>query len=333
MSNQDNNPKPRSTSLSNEVNKTYKSAARVLFHDDYLNNNTLEFEGNFKGANNAVQYKSIVDVNRKEAGTTFVLNDEARLDFALQGDSVFRLKLKSNSILNHLDFNHHAWNTKVQNTNLNFWFNPYVQYQENRDFTNGALFLGLITNLNNGVYSINARVKLQNKGDQLTGEFENNWTVKHGKWAFNWYYTDDIRNWSRNVTRKLTAEYLGNNISVSAELDKNRKGDSLDWNMDSLNVGVAYHHNKDLTCGLWSATNFQKNNATVLSAALNYKAHHNVNVKAKADTNQDVSLFANYNWAQGVNLQLSLQSSADAKRIREVFNNSFKFGLKLKYDS
>lgn len=332
MSSQQNNPKPRSNSLSNEVNRTHKSAARVLFHDDFQNNNTAEFEGNFKGPHVSVQYKSIADVQMKQQQYGLSMNDEARLDFKLQGDATLRLKLKSNSVLGHLDFTQRGWSTKLKNNNLNFWFNPYVQYQANRSLSNGALFLGLITNLNNGLLVSNARVKLQNKADELAGEFENNWTLKHNKWALNWYYTDGLKNMGNSVTRKVTAEYINNKVSLGAELDKNRKGHISDWNMDSLNLGLSYQHNKDLTYGLWSATNFQKNNQTTVAAGLHYKLHKDVAIKAKADTNQDVTFFGNYNWAQGVNLQLTLQSSADAARLREVFNNTFKFGLKLKYD-
>ena len=325
--------KPRSNSLSNEVNRTHKSAVRALFHDDYQNNNTLEFEGNFKGPNTSVQYKSIVDVKCKENTCNLALNDEARLDFKLQRDSVFRLKLKSNSALGHLDLSHYGYSTRVQNQDLNFWFNPYAQDQANRSLGNVALFLGLITNLNNGEFSNNARLKLQNKGTELAGEFENNWTVRYNNWAFNWYYSDDLKNWSKSVSRKLTTEYLNDKLSFAAELEKNRKGDCWDWNMDNLNLGLAYQHNKDLTYGLWSSTKLQNNNETTVAAGLNYKAHRDVTVKAKADTNQDVSLFANYNWAKGLNLQASVQSSADAERLKSVFDNSVKFGLKLKYDS
>ena len=333
MSNPLTNPKPRSNSLSNEVNRTHKTASRVLFHDDYQTNNNVEFEANFKAANTAVQYKSVADVQLKENSTGVSLNDEARLDFKLQGDSVLRLKLRSNNILSHVDLGHHGYSTQVSNQGLNFWFNPYVQYQTNRTLGNGALFLGLITNLNNGTFSNNARVKLQSKNNDVVGEFENNWTVRYDNVAFNWYYSDDLKNFGKNVTRKITAEYLTDRISVGAELEKHKKSNIWDWNLDTVNLGLAYQHNKDLTYGLWSNTNLQNNNTTTVAAGVHYKAHRDVTLKAKADTNQDVAAFANYNWAKGLNLQLTLQSSIDAARVREVFHNCCKFGLKLKYDS
>ena len=256
------NTKPRSNSLSNEVNRTHKSAVRALFHDDFATGNTVEFEGNFKGEKTSVQYKSIVDVKWKDTGCGFALNDEGRLDFKLQNDSVFRLKLKSNNVLGHLDLNHHGYSTKVRDQNLDFWFNPYVQYEANRSFANGALFLGLLTHLNNNVYVNNSRVKIHNKGDELNADFENNWTLKYKNWALNWYYTDDLKNWGNGVSRKLTAEYLDEKLSVAAELEKKKKGTCFDWNMESLNLGLSYQHNKDLAYGLCSATDLVKDNAT-----------------------------------------------------------------------
>lgn len=333
MSNPLTNPKPRSNSLSNEVNRTHKTASRVLFYDDYATSNTVEFEANFKGVNTSVQYKSIVDVPLKEGTAGVCANDEARLDFRLQGDSVLRLKLKSNSILSHVDFGQHNYNTQVSNTGLHFWFNPYVQYQTNRSLGNGALFLGLAANVNNGAFSNNARFKLQNKNNDVVGEFENNWTVRYDNLALNWYYADDLRNFGKNVTRKVTAEYLTNNISVGAELEKHRKSNIWDWNLDTINLGLAYQHNRDLTYGLWSHTSLANNNATTVAAGVHFRAHRDVTLKAKADTNQDIAAFANYNAAKGLNLQLTLQSSIDAARVREVFHNACKFGLKLKYDN
>lgn len=333
MSNQPVNLRPRSNSLSLEVNRTHKSAARVLFHDDYQTNNNIEFEGNLKGTNASVQYKSIADVKWTSGGTTAALNDETRLDFKLQEDSVFRLKLKPTSVLGHIDFSQFGWSTQAYSQGLNFWFNPYVQYQTDRSLSNGALFLGLITNVNNGTFSNNARMKLQNKDNDLAGEFENNWTVKYDNFLFNWYYIDNLKDFGKNVSRKLTAEYLNDTLSVSAELDKNTRGNLLDWSLDTLNVGVAYQQNRDLTYGLWSVTDLINDNATTVAAGLHYKAHRDISFKAKADTKQDVSLFANYNWAKGLNLQMSLQSSIDSQRVKNVFNNAFKFGLKLKYDS
>lgn len=327
------NPKPRSNSLSNEVNRTHKTASRVLFFDDYQTNNTVEFEANFKGVNNAVQYKSIADVQMKGEKCGVALGDEARLDFRLQGDSVLRFKLKPTSILSHVDFGQHSYSTTANNQALNFWFNPYVQYQTNRALGNGTLFLGLAANLNNGVFSNNARFKLQTKNNDVVGEFENNWTIRYENFALNWYYSDDLRNFGKNVTRRVTAEYLTDAISVGAELEKHRKSNILDWNLDSLNFGLAYQHNKDLSYGLWSHTNLQNNNATTVAAGMHFRAHRDVTLKAKADTNQDITAFANYNWAKGLNLQLTLQSSIDANRVRDTFNNAFKFGLKLKYDN
>ena len=70
-----------------------------------------------------------------------------------------------------------------------------------------------------------------------------------------------------------------------------------------------------------------------MAAGVHFRAHKDVTLKAKADTNQDIAAFANYNAARGLNLQLTLQSSIDAKRVREVFHNAVKFGLKLKYDN
>lgn len=333
MSNLLTNPKPRSNSLSNEVNRTHKTASRVLFHDDYLTNNTVELEANLKGANTSVQYKSIADVHFKENKTGVSLNDEARLDFRLQADSVLRLKLKSNNVLTHLDLGQHNYTTQVQTQGLNFWFNPYVQYQANRSLCGGALFLGLITDVNGGAVGNNLRFKLQQKNNDIAGEFENNWTIRYDNINFNWYYSDDLRNLGKNVTRKITAEYLNQQVSVGVELEKHRKSNVWDWNLDTVNVGLAFQHNKDLTYGLWSNTNLQNNNATTVAAGLHYRAHRDVTIKAKADTNQDVAAFANYNVARGLNLQASLQSSVDANRVREVFNNGCKFGLKLKYDS
>lgn len=333
MSNQPSNPKPRSNSLSNEVNRTHKSAVRALFHDDYQTNNTVEFEGNLKGSNSAIQYKSVVDVNCKDYECNLSLNDEARLDFKLPRDSVFRLKLKPTNVLGHLDFSHYGYRTRMQNQNLNFWFNPYVQYQANRSLSNGALFLGLMTNLNNGVFANNARVKLQSKGEELAGEFENNWTIKYNNWTFNWYYIDNLKNWSRNVSRKVTAEYLNDKLSVAAELAKNTRGAYWDWNMDTLNLGLAYQHNKDLTYGLWSSTDLLNGNATNVATGADYKVNKDVAIKAKADTNQDVSFFANYKCAQGLSLQMSLQSTFDADRLKNTCCGASKFGLKVKYDS
>ena len=333
MSNPLTNPRPRSNSLSSEVNRTHKTASRVLFYDDYQTNNTVELEANFKGLNTSVQYKSIIDVPVQEGKSGLSASDEARLDFKLQGDSTLRLKLRSSSILGHVDFGQHNYNTQVSNQGLNFWFNPYVQYQTNRSLGNGALFLGLAANVNNGAFSNNARFKLQSKNNDIVGDFENNWSVRYDNLTLNWYYSDDLRNFGKNVTRKITAEYLTNTVSVGAELEKHRKSNILDWNLDSLNLGLAYQHNKDLTYGLWSHSNLQHNNATTVAAGVHFRAHRDVTLKAKADTNQDIAAFANYNAARGLNLQLTLQSSIDAKRVREVFHNAVKFGLKLKYDN
>ena len=332
MSGNTSNSKPRSNSLTNEVNRTHKSAVRALFHDDYLNNNAFEFESNFKGANTSVQYKSVANIKCGKPNCSFALTDEARLDFKLQRDSVFRLKLKPTSALGHLDLGHHGYSKKLHNKDLNFWFNPYIQYQADRSLGDGALYIGLFTHLNNNLFSMNSRVKLQNKETQIEGELENNCTVKYNNLSFNCYYSGDLQNWCKRVSRKINLEYLNDKLSVAAEVEKNTKGSCCDWKLDLLNVGIAYQHNKDLTYGLWSATNLKKDNETVVSAGVNYKPTSDLSIKAKADTNQDVSLFTNYNCAKGLNLQLSVQSSLDSERFKSVFNNAFKFGAKLKYD-
>ena len=131
----------------------------------------------------------------------------------------------------------------------------------------------------------------------------------------------------------MTAEYVANDFTVGAELHRHRRSDILDLKMDSLNIGATYRHSGDLVYGLWTNTDINKNNATTVAAGLNYKVSNDVTFKAKADTNQDVTLFANYALARGLNFQTTLQSSANSQRIRDVFNNAFKFGLKLKYDS
>lgn len=333
MSNPSNNPKPRSSSLSLEVNKSHKSAARILFHDDYITNNTLEFEGNLRGTNESIQHKSVINVNMKETNPFFYFNEEARLDFRLHEDSVFRLKFRPISVLAHIDLGQNSWSTTVQDQDLNFWFNPYIQYQATRAMTNGSVFLGLITSLNNGLFSNNVRFRLHNQNDVIDGEFENNWTIKYNNWLFNWYYIDDLRNWSKNVARKLTAEYLTDTLSISAELDKTRRSHISDWDLDTISVGAAYQHNRDLTYGVWSATELQNNNETTIAAGIHYRVHRDVAIKAKFDTKQDIGVFANYNIGTGLNINMSVQSSADASRIREVYNDAFKFGLKLKYDS
>jgi len=333
------NLKPRANSFSLEVNRAHKTVARTLFHDDYNANNAVEFEANYKGLNNSVQYKSVADVKVKPEGTAVAINDEARLDFRLQDDAILRLKLKHNNILAHVDTGFYGLSTRIGSTDINAWFNPYVQWQVAKaqggklSATSNALFFGANTHINNGTVVNSMRLKLDNKAPGLTGEFENNWKVRYNGALLNWYYIDDLQNLTKRVGRKLTAEYAVDAFTVAAELDKVKRGEVFDFNMDTLNLGVTYRHSGDLAYGLWSHTDLNKNNATTVAAGLNYRVNSDISVKAKADTNQDVTLFANYAIARGLNFQTSLQSSANAQRIRDVFNNAFKFGLKLKYDS
>ena len=325
--------RPHNNSLSLKVNKAHKSAARMLFQNDYMTSNTIEFEGSFKGFDATAHHKSMLGLNRLDKSVGFSYSDKSRFDFRLQDDRVFRLMLKPTSLLTHLDFSYFNYVTRIQEHDISLWLNPYIQYQTDRSLSHGAVFLGLVTRLNGGLFSNNARVKLQNKMDEIEGEFENNWIIKFNNFHLNWYYSDDIKNFSKNVARKIHVEYLIDRLSIAAELDKHKRGNLFDWGLDTLQLGFAFQHSRDLTYGLWSTTKLRNANATTVTAGLQFRVLDDAAIKVKVDTNQDIGLFANYDWAKGLHIQGSLSSSADAKRLSNVYDDCCKFGLKLKYDS
>lgn len=293
-------------------------------NDDYSADNKLQINGKLKSKTSTLKLNHVAQTKYTDQNN-FTVTDDAQVDFKYRGLPV-QFKLKPKNMTTTLDLGHYSRTMYNQEC----WFNPYVQLNNSRDLKNPVFNFGHL--FTSGNYKENARLNISRR-ENVNVELEANCTYKRGDVSMNLYLKQNLSSsiWT-SLSRKFNFAYDKNDVHLSLEgVQKNKSWKN--WNMDNVQVGLAYSGVNKVTFGFAADVDMNKDNEVTKTVFVSGKLDDNFNYKMKLNNRLDANLFSNMKLCSSFNLQCSVGANLSNCENRNGFlGNPFNLGMKLKFN-
>ena len=165
--------------------------------------------------------------------------DEVQIDSKLKSYP-FRMKFTPTLYSLHTDFKTHFKALKCKDKSTNFWHNPYMILQTNRELLKNKLNLGYLCHLGNWYYE-NNRIEISKKEEQTEGCCNYNARLISGgvltkNKFFLGYLLDTCLNFKQSKKRAVQVGYQKDKFLTTLQFEQNRVATYKDWKFDEIKL-------------------------------------------------------------------------------------------------